>query len=389
MKTIPLTKPYIDEEELKAVLEPLKSGWLVQGTKVVEFEKVFSNFIGDGYTCAVSNCTAALHIALTLLGIKENDEVILPAFTYVATANAIEYLKAKPVFVDINIDTFNIKTEDIEKKITNKTKVIIPVHLFGLCADIDPILNLANKYKLKIVEDAACALGSYYKDTHAGLFGDIGCFSFHPRKIITTGEGGMIVTKHKPLIEKAKSLRDHGAKTSDLQRHNNKLFLMPEFNELGFNYRMTDIQASIGLSQMKKVPDLLAKRKEMAQRYHDPLSDIPWIKIPVYEKNYLHSYQAYVLRINKNYFNGDMKIANSIRNRLVEYFTKNGIFTRPGTHAVPTLGYYKNKYGFKNSDFPASVEAETTTITLPLFYQLKDEEQEKVVKTIKEFGEKI
>jgi perosamine synthetase len=194
---IPITKPFFGEEERKAILEPLESGWIVQGPKVAQFENLFAEFTGVPYAIATTSCTTALHLSLIAMGIGPGDEVILPSFTFVATANAIEYTGATPVFCDIDLNTFNIDVKEVPKKVTEKTKAIIPVHLFGLSADMKPILKIAEQHGLRVIEDAACGLGSYYDGRHVGTFGDSGCFSFHPRKAITTGEGGMITAEDR------------------------------------------------------------------------------------------------------------------------------------------------------------------------------------------------
>jgi len=262
---IPITKPYFTKNEVEAVKKVIESGWVVQGPKVKEFEEKFAKFVGAKYAIAVNSCTAALHLSLSASGIGPNDEVIVPAFTFIATANVVEYLGAKPVFVDIDPKTFNINPLKIEEKINKKTKAIIPVHLFGLSADMEPILKIARKYKLKVIEDAACGLGTLYKGKHVGTFGETGCFSFHPRKAISCGEGGMITTNSKKHNEILRSLRDHGASMSDLARHQKGLPMLPEYNLLGFNYRMSDIEAAILIEQMKKVNWILKERRKRAE----------------------------------------------------------------------------------------------------------------------------
>src|SRR5210317_1468016 len=216
---IPIARTNLTKDEINSVLEPLNSGWLVQGPKVQEFEDKWSKFTDAKYSIAVTSCTSALHLSLVALGIGSDDEVIVPAFTWISSANVVEHVNAKVVFCDIDLENFNIDISKIESKITNKTKAIIPVHLFGLAADMLNINLIAKKHNLKIIEDAACGFGSRYKGQHVGTFGDTGCFSFHPRKAITTGEGGMITTNNTVLAEKLRCLRDHGAAMSDLQRH--------------------------------------------------------------------------------------------------------------------------------------------------------------------------
>ena len=372
---IPIAKPYFGPEEKQAVIEPLNTGWVVQGPKVQEFENMVARVIGVEHAIAVSSCTTALHLALVGLVIGIGDEVIVPSFTYVATANAIEYAGATPVFCDIDLDTFNIDVKQIESKITDKTKAIIPVHLFGLSADMNPIMKLAEKYGLKIIEDAACALAAQYEGRAAGGIGDVGCFSFHPRKIITTGEGGMLITNNSNLAERLRALRSHGATISDLARHKKGGFLLPEFNLLGYNYRMTDLQGAIGVEQMKKLDWIIENRIRLAQRYDEMLEDIDWLKIPYVPPNSKHTYQSYVTLVTEN--------SPLSRNDIMQKLEDAGVSTRQGTHAVHTLGYYKQKYGFQESDFQNSLKADRQSMALPLFPQMTDEEQNYVVKGIK------
>jgi len=369
---IPLTKPYFNNKEVKAVQKVLKSGWVVQGPKVKEFEEKFAKFVGAKYAIATTSCTTALHLSLVSLGIGKGDEVIVPAFTFVATANAVEYTGAKPVFADIESNTFNISPELVEGLITPRTKAIIPVHLFGLAAKITPILKIAQKYKLKIIEDAACGLGSFYKNKHAGTFGDCGCFSLHPRKAITAGEGGIITTNSKKLADRLVSLRDHGASMSDLARHQKGLPMLPEYNQLGFNYRMTDIQGAILCEQFKKLQFILKERREKAEIYNKALKNSKFFEIPFVPQNYFHSYQSYVLLV-KDGFSRD-KIAN----KLIE----KGITVRQGTQSVPHLGFYKKKYGYTNKDYPISLKAERQTLTIPLFATMTKKEQDFVINNL-------
>lgn len=389
---IPITKPFIGEEERKAILEPLETGWIVQGPKVAEFEKRFSEFTDVKYAIATTSCTTALHLSLVALGIGPGDEVILPSFTFVATANAIEYSGAKPVFCDINLRTFNIDTNEIESKITQKTKAVIPVHLFGLSADMKPIMEIAQERHLRIIEDAACGFGSTYFGKHVGSFGDTGCFSFHPRKAITTGEGGMIVTEDEGLMMTFKSLRDHGASKSDLIRHVDLGgSLLPEFNQLGYNYRLTDIQGALGAAQMKNASKIIAARIARAQRYHQSLGEEEWLKTPGCPVGYVHSYQSYVglLKLSKKTSVQEILLLNQKRNQMMEQLGSKGIAVRQGTHAVHTLGYYREKYHLEPRDCMNSFIAEQLSITLPLYVQMTDEEQDFVLKELKACAESL
>ena len=389
---IPIAKPYIGEEEKRATAAVLESGWLVQGAKVAEFETMVCKFTGVKFAKASSSCTTALHLALVSLGIGPGDEVLVPSFTFVASANAIEYTGAKPVFIDIDPKSFNIDVDGLEKYLSRKKNqgarvtAIMPVHLFGLCADVSGIMELAKRYDLLVIEDAACALGSYCGPHHAGTMGDAGCFSFHPRKLITTGEGGMVVTNSPDISSFVSSLRDHGASVSDLERHKKNSSVLPEYDRIGYNYRLTNIQAAIGIEQMKKLQWIIDRRAEKAARYNEGLGDIEWLQIPHVPEGYRHSYQSYVV-IVRDQENDLMSlhkidILRNIRDAIMAKLAERGIATRQGTSAVHRLGYYRNKYGLKDNDFPVSLQAEQLTIALPLYPQMTDEEQDYVIENL-------
>ena len=388
---IPIARTNLTKDEISSVLEPLESGWLVQGPKVEEFENKWSKFTGAKYSIAVTSCTSALHLSLVALGIGQEDEVIVPTFTWISTANVVEHIKAKVVFCDIDLENFNIDVNKIEAKITNKTKAIIPVHLFGLAADMGSISLIAKKYNLKIIEDAACGFGSCYKGQHVGTLGDTGCFSFHPRKAITTGEGGMITTNSSNIAEKLRCLRDHGAAISDLQRHlGAKPYLLADHPEAGFNQRMTDIQAAIGSAQMDRAQSIVFERQKIAAKYDEKFNDLEWIQTPSKYSNYVNGYQSYPClilpeRIKKALKNSDfkeIKIINKIRNNLMDKLINEGISTRPATHAVHMLSYYKNKYNLLPEDFINAFAANDCSISLPLFNGMKEDEQNFVIEKL-------
>ncbi len=383
-KTVPIARTSLTKEEINSVIDPLESGWIVQGPKVKEFQEKWSNFTDTKHSIAVTSCTSAMHISLAAAGFKSGDEAIVPAFTWISTANVVEHLGGKVVFCDIDLDTFNINVDHIESKITKKTRAILPVHLFGLSADMDPILELANKYNLIVIEDAACGFGSYYKGIHVGNFGDTGCFSFHPRKAITTGEGGMITTSSDSLSKKLNRLRDHGAEASDLQRHlGDKPYLLADHPDAGFNQRMTDIQAALGSSQMDRANQISKERKRLAKIYDEELSAISWLKLPNVPENYDHGYQSYpcIFSPEKISEKNIVKI-NQGRNSLMNELLAKGISTRPATHAVHMLKYYSNKYNISPNDYPNSWFANECSISLPLFHGLKADEQEYVIKVL-------
>ncbi|MDA2935706.1 DegT/DnrJ/EryC1/StrS family aminotransferase [Patescibacteria group bacterium AH-259-L05] len=388
---IPITKPWFDNKELQAVQEPLKSGWVVQGPKVATFEKKIAQFTKVKYAKATTSCTTALHLALIATGIGQGDEVIVPSFTYIASVNAVEYVGATPIFVDIDLNTFNIDPAKIEEKVTKKTKAIMPVHLFGLCADMRPILKIARQYKLKVIEDAACAIGGFYYKKHAGAMGDAGCLSFHPRKSITCGEGGMILTNSKKIANMVNALRDHGASKSDLQRHKKAGYLLPDFNIRGYNYRMTDIQGAIGIEQVKKLFQILKKKKALAKKLYSSLKQFPWLKPPIVLKNYIHGYQAFVcLFWPESPFNksgglniGKLSSLYQKRNKFMDRLEKVGIAARPGTHAVHTTNYYKKKYNIALTDFPNALVADRLSVALPFYPQMTNKEFNYLITNIK------
>jgi dTDP-4-amino-4,6-dideoxygalactose transaminase len=385
---IPISKTVFTEEEFLNIIKPLKSGWVVQGPYVEEFENKWSLFTGATYSIAVSSCTTALHLSLAALNIGYGDEVIVPSFTWVATANSVESLGAKPVFSDIDIRTFNIKTDDIEKLITAKTRAIIPVHLFGLAANMDNIMETAGKHNLFVIEDAACGFASKYKGAHVGNFGNTGCFSFHPRKAITTGEGGMVTTNDGLLSAKLRSMRDHGGLISDRQRHlSGKPYMLPEFPYLGFNYRMTDIQASIGSTQMNRADEIYKKRMDIAEKYDSFISNnIKWLQVPFRNSELQHGFQAYVcLFMPEEISLKNVKSINQKRNDFMDYLQQNGISTRPGTHAVHMLEYYRKKYKIIPENFPSAMIADLCSIAFPLYPSMTGEEFEYIMQKIGEY----
>ncbi len=383
---IPITRPSLTAAEAEAVVKVLETGWVSQGPRVAEFEEAFARYVGAGDAVATSSCTTALHLALVCLGIEEGDEVLVPAFTFVATANAVEYCGATPVFVDIDLASFNMDVEQIETKITERTKAIIPVHLFGLSAEMDPIMAIARKHELWVVEDAACALGAWYHGRHVGAFGEMSCFSFHPRKSITTGEGGMLTTRREELARLARSLRDHGASRSDLSRHTGKAgFLLAEFTRLGYNYRMTDIQGAMGCTQMKRLDEMLTERSRRAKFYDDMLAGMGWLQPPVVPEGCRHGYQAYVCLFRPEPPTLDnVERLHRQRNEVMKRLEAAGIATRQGTHAPVILGYYAQKYGLQRWQFPHAYLADRLSLTLPLYVQLTDAEQEFVCQALQE-----
>src|SRR5438067_3365167 len=296
---VPITKPSLTEEEARAPFDSIKSGWVTQGPKVAEFAKAVAAYVGVKHGIATTSCTTGLHLALATAGVGPGDEVIVPSFTFIASANAILYTGATVVFADIDARTYNIDPNDIEHRITKRTKAIMPVDQIGMTADMDAINAIAKKHGVDVVEDAAPTIGSEYKGRKTGSNAHQTVFSFHPRKVITTGEGGMITTDDDALADRARRLRAHGMSVSDLERHKAERVIIEEYNELGFNYRMTDIQASIGLVQIAKLDELLRIRRAKARRYNEELAEVRGIEVPYVPPYAAHTYQSYCLRLTK------------------------------------------------------------------------------------------
>ena len=325
-----------------------------------------------------------MHLAVAALDLGPGDEVILPAFTWIATANVIEHQGATPIFCDIDLDTFNIDVSQIESLITDKTVGILPVHLFGLAADMNPIMAIAKKHGLWVVEDAACGFGATYGGQHVGYFGNAGAFSFHPRKAITTGEGGMVTTADEVLATKIQQLRDHGAVLSDLQRHlGPKPYLLADHIHAGYNQRMTDIQGALGAAQMDRAADIVAERRAIAANFEEAFSGLNWLRTPTAPNGSEHGYQSYPCLFSPEEITpASVERINEQRNAWMEELQGQGISTRPATHAVHMLTFYAKKYGLTPEAFPNAYAANHCSISLPLFHGMTDAEQTYVIEKV-------
>lgn len=369
---IPITKPYLGEEEKQLISKVIDSGWVSQGPKVAEFEKMFAEYVGAKYAIATTSCTTALHSALSVSGVGPGDEVIVPSLSFIATANSVVHCGATPVFVEIDPETCNINPDKIESAITKKTKAIMPVHQMGLPAEIDSIREIANRHGLKVIEDAACAIGSEYKGKRIGGHGNIACFSFHPRKIITTGEGGMITTNDPDIAVRLRRLRHHGMSISDIERHKADKVIIESYPEIGYNYRMTDIQGAMGIAQLKKLPFILERRRQLAGFYNKALSEIRHIRVPKIPDHVYHNYQSYWVEI----------LASSpvSRDIIMEGLLEKGISTRRGIMAIHMERCYSKYRVF----LPETERITKSTVILPLYPSMSDGEQRYVVQRIKE-----
>jgi perosamine synthetase len=370
MMEIPITRPHLAGGEQEAVAEAIASGWISQGPRVREFEAAFAARVGAADAVATTSCTTALALALYVSGVGPGDEVIVPSLSFIATANAVWHCGARPVFADVDPRTYNLDAAAAERAITSRTKVIMPVHQVGLPADMDAFFELAERRGVVIVEDAACAIGASYKGGPIGSLGPLACFSLHPRKVITTGEGGMIAVQDPAVAERLRRLRAHGMDTSDLARHAARDVVVEAYPERGWNSRMTDMQAALGLCQLQALDHILRRRRELAERYTAALQQIPEIEAP-YDPPYAQrTWQSYCVRIAPG--------ASIDRNELMRRLLNEGIATRRGVMAIHEEASYSGPdIGLRHTE-----AASRETLMLPLFPDLSEEQQDYVIERL-------
>lgn len=378
LKTIPIARPSFGLKEEEAVLEVLRSGWVSQGPRVAEFERKFAEYVGAHHAVAVTSCTTALHLALLAAGAKPGDEVLCPSLSFIATANAIVHAGASPVFVDIDRCTYNMDPNCIESAITPRSKAILVAHQIGLPAPLTEIINIASRHGLLVIEDAACAIGAEYRGQRVGLpHTAMACFSFHPRKVLTTGEGGMITTADGELAARLRRLRQHAMTVSDLARHSSNKVVIESYDEVGYNYRMTDLQAAIGLAQLQRLEEMLAKRRALALRYSSRLSSLSWLVTPQQPTECRHSFQSYMVRLEKD--------APITRDQLMQELLNRGVSSRRGIMAIHRESPYRSeKWDFR---LPVTNLVTDTTVILPLFYEMTEEEQDYVIECLEQVGD--
>jgi len=388
-KFIPFSLPDIDNTEISEVVKTLRSGWLTSGPKVKMFEDDFKKFINRSAkkkinyklveAIAVSSATAGLHLALEALGVNKGDEVIVPSLTFTSTASVVRHLGAEAKIVDINHDTLNISVEAIKNAISSKTKAIIAVHFAGLPCNMDEILSIARKFKLKVVEDAAHALPTIYKRNLVGtLKSDVTVFSFYANKTMTTGEGGMVVTSNKKLANRIKIMHQHGIDRDVFARFRSKKpSWFYQVIEPGFKYNMTDISAAIGINQLKKLPKFLKRRKYLAERYMKSLRNLPLI-LPIGDTDYgLHSWHLFVIRLTNN--------SKINRDQLIKFLSDNGIGTSVHYNPLHCQPYWRDRYNLTNEMFPVTNKAFETMVSLPLYTAMSDNQQDYIINSLKKF----
>ena len=353
------------EEELAEVREVLESGFLSQGGKTADFERMVAELVSTPYALATSSCTTAMHLSLVALGIGPGHEVLVPDFTFPATANVVVECGAVPVLVDIDLATYNLDPEQLDRHLTPRTRAVMPVHLFGLAADMAPVLAFAREHGLAVIEDAACALGATYHGQPCGSFGDVGCFSFHARKVVTTGEGGMVVTSRPRVAERLQLLRSHGG-----VRQNERFV----FEEAGFNYRLSDLQAAVGVAQMRRLAAIVARRRSLARGLQERLAGVPGVQLPSEPSGRGHVFQAFVVLLD-----------NGIdRDAVVSWLRAKGIETTIGTYALHDQPFFRRTFGYAEGECPRSHAAFERSIALPLFPAMTDDEVALVADGVRE-----
>lgn len=368
---IPLAKPYVTADEAQAAYDTILTGWITQGPKVQEFEEKFAAYTGANYAVAVSNCTTALHLSMIVAGIGPGDEVICPSMSYIATANAVKYVGATPVFAEVQQDSYNLDPFDVEKRITKKTKAILAVHQIGMPADIDAFKALCKQYNLKLIEDAACAAGSSYKGKKIGSHSELVCFSFHPRKVISTGDGGMITTNREDYYNRLRLLRQHGMSINDRVRHEAKKIVFEDHVEVGYNYRMTDIQAAVGIKQLEKLDWIVDERRKVAAAYNEAFKHLEFVQLPWEQKGYFSNYQSYSIYLKKS--------CPADRNTLMQNLLDKGIASRRGVMTSHRETAYKKEA--IDVGLLVSEDLQDNSIILPLYVPMQGEEIKYVINT--------
>lgn len=373
MATIPVARPWLDERDADAARRAILSGWVTQGPEVAAFEREFAEAVGATHACAVSSCTTALHLALAALGVGPGDEVVTVSHSFIATANAVRYCGATPVFVDIEAETLNINPHGVAAACSDRTKAILVVHQLGLPCDLGQLLPLAAARNVPIVEDAACAIGSEVRwqgdwQRIGRPHGDVACFSFHPRKLLSTGDGGMLTTARPDLDARFRLLRQHGMSVPDTVRHASKDVVFESYPVLGFNYRMTDIQAAIGREQLSRLDPLVARRRELATRYGQALANVPGVTAPREPDWARTNWQSYAVRLRQ----ADLRA-------VMQRMLNDGVATRRGVMNAHTEDAYPEGTWRTPGSLAESERAQRDTLVLPLFHQMTLGEQDHVV----------
>jgi dTDP-4-amino-4,6-dideoxygalactose transaminase len=381
--TVSIARPSFNDVEERAVIEVIRSGWVSQGPKVITFEQALSRYVGVKHGRAVNSGTGAIHLALLASGIKPGDKVIVPAFTCVAALHPLEVIGAEPTLVDVELDTFGLDPNRLADVITHDAKAVMVAHLFGHPANIADVMQLVSARDVVVIEDAALGLAAKVGERFVGSFGHVACLSFHPRKIITTGEGGMVLTDSDEVASAVARMRNYGASVAAIDRHHGNLFDLPEYNDVGYNFKMTDIQAAVGLEQSKKLPSFVEIRREMANRYDDAFAGLSWLRLPSQQPLNTHVYQSYVCLLDL--VGHGIEETRQVRNRFLDHLGSYGVASVQAAQAMPTIAFYRRKYGWRPQDFPNAIKADAGSVALPIYPGLSRDSQDRVIDAVRCF----
>jgi perosamine synthetase len=372
---LPFALPDLDGSELNEIKEALESGWITTGPKTRQFEQEFAEYVGAKHAIALNSCTAAMHLALEAIGLQQGDEVIVPVYTFAATAEVVRYFDARPVFVDVDVDSLNISTDSLEAAFTQRTRAIIPVHIAGLSADLDAIHSLARNNSVAVIEDAAHAFPARYKGRMLGCLSDFTCFSFYATKTITTGEGGMICTDNDVWADRCRVMALHGISKDAWKRYTAEGSWYYEIIAPGYKYNMTDVAAGMGLAQLRKAEKMSQRRCQIAHRYHEAFSNVPELQLPFDRSEHLHAWHLYILRLNLPQLQID-------RAQFVEEMKRHNIGT--SVHFIPLHlhPYYRERYGYRPEDFPIAFREYQRAISLPIYSKMSDEDVQDVITAV-------
>lgn len=371
MNRINVMQPWLGDEEVAAVTEVIRSGWVAQGPRVAEFEQAFARRMGAKYAVAVSSCTTALHLALIVAGIGDGDDVVVPSFSFIATANAPTYVGARPVFADVEVETGNVTADTVKAALTDRTRAVIVVDQGGVPCDVAPIRALCDPLGVVVIEDAACGAGSTYRGDPVGAGADLACWSFHPRKLLTTGEGGMVTTCRPDWADRARHLREHAMSVSASDRHRSVLPPAEEYTEVGFNFRMTDLQAAMGLVQLRRLDEIVARRRELAVRYREELSDIPGLRCVADPDYGTSNFQSFWVEVQAPF--------PLTRDELLVDLAADNVSARRGIMAAHREPPY---VGTSTVSLPVTERLTDSTLILPLFHTLTLDDQDRVIERV-------
>jgi perosamine synthetase len=382
---ISIAHPFFDEAEQRAATEALKSGWVSMGSRCKEFEEAVAELVGVRHARAVNSGTSAIHLALIASGIGPGDQVAVPAFTCAAMLHPIEQVGARPILVDISLESYAMAIDRLSEVLASNVKAVMVAHLFGLAAPMDQLSSLVGSFEdVALIEDAALGLGAQIGKQYAGSFADVACLSFHPRKIITTGEGGMVLTDSDAVARRVGELRNYGASVSAWDRHQRELFTLPTYETVGYNYKLSDVLAGIGIEQLRKLAGMIELRQQIASHYRSSLGELQWLRLPKSYPGSTHVYQSFVCLLDGGDIGVDVGVGDN-RDRLFRHLLQRGVESVQGAQAMATITYYQRKYDWRPRNYPNALLADRASLALPMHPGLSESEQGRVIDAVRSF----